>query len=154
LHVSCSRSGPYAIFAVARGHPVGVDIEVANAETFTDEVAEIILSPPERNYYAALPRNVRSTWLARAWVAKEAILKGLGCGLEIHPGSINVATPFADDVAADTFAWTSRATAFPPWWLSELQWAASVVAVATGERPALLRFAQLTSDHGRRAHLD
>ena len=147
LHVSCSRSGPYAIFAVARRQPVGVDIEVANAEHFTDQVAEIMLSPPERNHYAALPRNVRSAWLARAWVAKEAILKGLGCGLEIHPGSINVATPSADDVAADAFAWTSRATAYSSWWLCEWAWGPSVVALATRRRLSSLQFADLTPDH-------
>ena len=145
LHVSCSRSGPYAIFAVATGQPVGVDIEVASAENFPDQVAEIMLSPPERSLYAALPRNARTAWLARAWVAKEAILKGLGCGLEIHPGSIDVAAPFAGDAAADVSAWTPRAAPFRPWWLCESRWAGSVVAVATREKPASLRFAQLTS---------
>ncbi|MDH3314175.1 MAG: 4'-phosphopantetheinyl transferase superfamily protein [Betaproteobacteria bacterium] len=147
LHVSCSRSGPYAIFAVATGQPIGVDIEVANAENFSDQVAEIVLSPEESKHYATLPSNARTAWLARAWVAKEAILKGLGCGLEIHPGSINVAAPFADDAVADAFAWTSRATAFPPWWLCESAWGPSVVAFATRRRPSSLRFAELTPDH-------
>jgi 4'-phosphopantetheinyl transferase len=147
LHVSYSRSGPYAIFAVATGQPVGIDIEVANAENFPDQVAEIMLSPPERDHYAALPCKARPAWLARAWVAKEAILKGLGCGMEIHPGSINVATPFAGDAAADAFAWTSRAAPFPPWWLCESAWGPSVVALATRRRPSSLRFADLTPDH-------
>jgi 4'-phosphopantetheinyl transferase len=143
--VSCSRSGPYAIFAVATGQPVGVDIEVANGGNFPDQVAQIMLSPLERKHYAALPRNARTAWLARAWVAKEAILKGLGCGLEIHPGSINVAASFAGD--ADASAWTSRTTAFPPWWLSESAWGPSVVALATRRRPSSLEFSDLTPDH-------
>jgi 4'-phosphopantetheinyl transferase len=147
LHVSCSRSGPYAIFAVATGQPVGIDIEVANAENFTEQVAEIMLSPPERNHYTALPRNVRTAWLVRAWVAKEAILKGLGCGLEIHPGSINVSAPFTGEAAADAFAWTSRATAFLPWWLCEWAWGPSFVALAIQRRPLSVRFADLTPDH-------
>lgn len=147
LHVSCSRSGPYAIFAVTAGQPVGVDIEVANAENFTDQVAEIMLAPLERDYYGALARHARSVWLARAWVAKEAILKGLGCGLEMHPGSIDVAA-FVGDAAADPSAWTSRATTFQRWWLSESVWGPSVVAVATRERPASLRFTHLTSPVG------
>lgn len=146
LHVSCSRSGPYAIFAVATGRPVGVDIEVANAEKFPDQVAEIMLSPPERIHYATLPRNARPVWLARAWVAKEAILKGLGCGLEIHPASIGVAAPLAAKLSADAVTWTSRATAFPPWWLCESTWGPSVVALAIRRRPASLRFAHLTAD--------
>jgi 4'-phosphopantetheinyl transferase len=147
LHVSCSRSGPYAIFVVATGQAVGVDIEIANAENFPDYVAEIMLSPPERSRFAALPSNARTVWLARAWVAKEAILKGLGCGLQIHPGSINVAAPLAGDAAADAFAWTPRATAFPPWWLCESAWGPSVVALATRRRLSSLRFADLTLDH-------
>lgn len=64
----------------------------------------------------------------------------------IRPGSINVATQFADDVAANAFAWTSRATAFPSWWLCEWVWGPSVVALATqasrgrmSEHTALLR---------------
>jgi len=147
LHVSCSRSGPYAIFAVATGQPVGVDIEVANAENFPDQVAEIMLSPRERNHYAALPCNARTAWLARAWVAKETILKGLGCGLEIHPVSINVAVPFAGNAVADVFAWTLRATVFLPWWLCEWAWGPRVVALATRRRPSSLQFADLTPDH-------
>ena len=42
---------------------------------------------------------------------EEAVLKGLGCGLDIHPASIDVA-----------------ATA--PWVLHDLEWAGSVAALA------------------------
>jgi phosphopantetheinyl transferase len=150
LHVSCSRSGPYAIFAVATGQPVGVDMEVASAENFPDQIAEIMLSPSERNRCAALPRSARTAWLARVWVGKEAILKGLGCGLEIHPGSITVDAPFPGASSADAFAWTSRKTPFLPWWLCESAWGPTVFALATRRRPSSLRFADLTPDHWAR----
>lgn len=144
LHVSCSRSGPYAVFAVATGQRIGIDIEVASARTFPDQIAEIVLSREEHDRYAALDRNVRYGWLARAWVAKEAILKGLGCGLEIHPSSMTVATPFSSNAAASTVQWTSQETPFAPWWLCESTWGLSVVALAVRRRPSSLRFADLT----------
>ncbi|MFF3492615.1 4'-phosphopantetheinyl transferase family protein [Streptomyces sp. NPDC002795] len=79
-HFSLSHSGDLALVALAPA-PVGADVE----ELPTPKVAEeltAVLHPRERAELAALagPRE-RRLGVARAWVRKEAYLKGLGTGL-------------------------------------------------------------------------
>jgi 4'-phosphopantetheinyl transferase len=147
LHVSCSRSGPLFIFALAK-RPVGIDIEIVTTDRFTDRVAEFMLSPREQRLYAALPLYARSRWLARAWVCKEAILKGIGCGLRRHPASIDAA-PSPDDPLGTASGRSWRpAPGLLIWSLCEMDWACSVIAVAIQGRPSSLRFAELIWDFG------
>lgn len=143
LQVSCSRSGAFAIFAVATGRSIGIDIEATTGERFADRVAEFLLSPSELVAYGAVPNDARTMWLARAWVCKEAILKGLGCGLEIDPASMTVGVR-EWDVTLQVPAWAPpRATSFPSWWLNETMWNRNVIAVATQDVPRSLRFVEV-----------
>ncbi|WP_306321565.1 MULTISPECIES: 4'-phosphopantetheinyl transferase superfamily protein [unclassified Streptomyces] len=80
LHFSLSHSGDLALVAVASA-PVGADVEeLPSAEVAADLTT--VLHPRERDELAALgtPEELRRA-MARAWVRKEAYLKGLGTGL-------------------------------------------------------------------------
>ncbi|MCM2425578.1 4'-phosphopantetheinyl transferase family protein [Streptomyces sp. RKAG337] len=90
VHFSLSHSGGFALLAFA-ATPVGVDVEtVPSADAVADissvmhrvEIAELgALEPPER-----------PAAFARAWVRKEAYLKGLGIGLGRDPSADYVGT--------------------------------------------------------------
>jgi 4'-phosphopantetheinyl transferase len=80
LDFSVSHAGALAVVAVS-DRPVGVDVEVATAGA--------------QPVVAALTERERATCLsyagfARLWTRKEAVLKAVGKGLAIHPGSIEV----------------------------------------------------------------
>lgn len=141
--VSCSRSGPFAIFAVAAGQSIGIDIEAVTSERFSDRVAPFFLSSLERIVYADIPIHARTLWLARTWVCKEAILKGLGCGLEIDPASMTIGVR-QWDLTSHVPAWAPQRTAsFSSWRLSETMWNRNVIAVATQGVAPSLRFTEV-----------
>ncbi|HET7845438.1 MAG TPA: 4'-phosphopantetheinyl transferase superfamily protein, partial [Xanthomonadales bacterium] len=83
--------------------PVGIDIERVARFAADDALAATILSPGELATWGALPREARALALARAWVAKEAVLKASAVGLaggELHAialptGDGEVRAPFA-----------------------------------------------------------
>lgn len=139
-HVSCSRSGRYAVVAVAKQYPLGIDIEVVTDDRFPERIAELILSPSECVGHALMPPGDRTQWLARVWVRKEALLKGMGCGLEIDPRSITAAAWLEDVFHATSPRTCHRMSALPPWYLHEFAWGPSVIALATRGADAQLRF--------------
>lgn len=79
LHVSIAHKDLLALAMVAE-HPVGVDIE--KIEPRTVEFIALAMSDEE---VALLPQTERDEWVARFWVAKEALAKQLGTGLEGRP---------------------------------------------------------------------
>lgn len=80
LHFSLSHSGDLALVALAPA-PVGADIEELVAAEVADELTAV-LHPRERAELAALDApSARRAAVARAWVRKEAYLKGIGTGL-------------------------------------------------------------------------
>ncbi|MFE6891147.1 4'-phosphopantetheinyl transferase family protein [Streptomyces sp. NPDC057694] len=80
LHFSLSHSGDLALIALAPA-PVGADVEeLPSAEVAQDLSA--VLHPRERAELAALGElPEHRVALGRAWVRKEAYLKGIGTGL-------------------------------------------------------------------------
>jgi len=142
VYFNCSWSGTLAVFAISKLQPVGVDLEIPGADRFPDSLSESILSSRERRTFARLAAARRPGWLARAWTCKEAVVKGLGCGLQLHPASISVAPP--EDLLPEAPGWHAReARNFPPWWLAELHWAGAAIALAVLSRPGSLRFVSL-----------
>jgi phosphopantetheinyl transferase len=73
VSVSLSRSGPHLVTAVATGGRIGVDVESV-AEVARRWQPALVLAPGE---YAA-----GGLEQARAWAAKEAVLKAYGVGLD------------------------------------------------------------------------
>jgi 4'-phosphopantetheinyl transferase len=145
LHVSCSRTGGLAAFAITTAGPVGIDIEAVTAASFCAGVADLMLSRGERALYAALPLHARTPWLARAWVCKEAYLKGMGCGLHVDPACVE--TPLLLEPAAApscSAAWRVMPGS-GAWYLCELEWRGAALAVAVEGKPSTLRFSEIAA---------
>jgi len=81
LKFSTSHSGNSGVIAVVSDIPVGVDVEVIRPID-TAVFSERVLSPAERiEYQRSIPED-RLTMIYRAWTAKEALIKGMGLGLD------------------------------------------------------------------------
>lgn len=94
LDASCSTSGGIGLVAAVRGGRVGVDVQRVGGEDLWAAAAEGWLAPGERAALAKLPVAERPRAITRAWVQKEAVLKGEGSGLAADPAS--TVTPVAD----------------------------------------------------------
>ena len=141
LKVSSSRSGRLAVFALCTGHEVGIDIESVDATRFGDDVAQTMLSRPELAIYAKLEDGLRARWLAEAWAAKEAILKGMGLGLAVPPALVEPGlTMFASTLAP--VRWRT-ATVPGSWSVTSMPWNGHVIALAQRGPGLPLRCAQL-----------
>lgn len=93
LEVSLSHSGTRIVVAVARGVPVGVDVEQTSPPAGGALPAEVMLSSRERQVWEGLSRPDREPALLRYWVRKEAVLKATGDGLAVSPGLLTVSGP-------------------------------------------------------------
>ncbi|QHA09386.1 4'-phosphopantetheinyl transferase superfamily protein [Streptomyces broussonetiae] len=109
VHFSLSHSGDLVLVALAPA-PVGIDVEgLATAQAVLG--AQSALHPAEAQELARLPAHERSASFTRAWVRKEAYLKGLGTGLVRDPALDYVGTgPAPADPAP---AWTLRDVLVP-----------------------------------------
>lgn len=47
-----------------------------------------MLTPEERELFAAVDPAEQPTWLAQAWTVKEAVLKAAGAGLGVDPSTV------------------------------------------------------------------
>ena len=90
LRFNLSRRGATALFAVARGRDVGVDLEPVDPTFATREVAERFFSPCEVETLGALPEVQQTEAFFQCWTRKEAYLKALGTGLSTPLDSFDV----------------------------------------------------------------
>lgn len=79
LHFNLSHSGEQAALAVSTSFEVGIDIETAPPDV--DRIAHHVLSDAELAAYLVQPPLSRAAGFLRVWTRKEAVLKGVGCGL-------------------------------------------------------------------------
>lgn len=79
---SASHAAEVAVFAVARGWPVGVDIEDMSREVETELLAERFFEAGEAERILGLGSGDRRRAFFACWTAKEAYLKALGFGLQ------------------------------------------------------------------------
>jgi 4'-phosphopantetheinyl transferase len=84
LSFNVSHSGGVALFAVARGREVGVDVEQLRPMPRAERIAERFFSVPERRALAALPAARLVEGFFTCWTRKEAYIKARGDGLG-HP---------------------------------------------------------------------
>lgn len=90
LELSLSHSGTRVVVAVARGVPVGVDVEQTSPPAQEAPPVEVMLSSRERQVWEGLAPRERDPALFRYWVRKEAVLKATGHGLAVSPGLLTV----------------------------------------------------------------
>ena len=111
LELNLAHADDLALVAVARGRPVGVDLERIDRRIEIDAIAERFFAPGERAALAALPEGYRAATFFEIWTRKEAYLKARGDGLNadlaafaVSPGPAPRLDPIGD--AADADGWT------------------------------------------------
>lgn len=91
LHFNVSVSGDICLIALTTVGPVGADIEHASAHL--EPAARSFLAPAERRAVERLPGAARGDALLTLWTCKEALLKGLGRGLQEDPSRVVLSGP-------------------------------------------------------------
>jgi 4'-phosphopantetheinyl transferase len=83
LYFNASHSRECGILAVTRRFPLGADIEhLRPIDTLA--LAARILSPTERLEFDTVAQVERGSCMFRVWTAKEALVKGIGTGLDLR----------------------------------------------------------------------
>jgi 4'-phosphopantetheinyl transferase len=85
LEFNWSHSGQWALIALARGLPLGVDIERLGRRPHALALAQRFFDPAETAALAALDGPARERAFIALWCAKEAVLKATGAGLSFGP---------------------------------------------------------------------
>jgi 4'-phosphopantetheinyl transferase len=83
LQFNLSHSQGLALLAIARGRPVGIDIEQIRPVVDAEQIVARFFSAPERAEFAQLPDGQRLEAFFRGWTRKEAYLKATGAGLSL-----------------------------------------------------------------------
>ena len=78
-----SHAGNWAVVALCRGLPVGIDIESLRPFADALQVARQHLHRDEQAWLLSIPAACRSTAFLRLWVCKEAVIKAARRGLWI-----------------------------------------------------------------------
>lgn len=83
LDFSLSHSGDLALFALAQGRKLGVDLERIDDDVEWEALAERFFSSQENAALRALPSDVRRQAFFTCWTRKEAYVKAQGQGLSL-----------------------------------------------------------------------
>jgi 4'-phosphopantetheinyl transferase len=81
LTFNLAHSSDVALVAVARGAPIGVDIERLRPVDDLDGIIKQTFSDRERRTLLALPASDRARGFFHCWTRKEAFVKAIGDGL-------------------------------------------------------------------------
>jgi 4'-phosphopantetheinyl transferase len=90
LRFNMSHSGNGALYAVAPGREVGIDLEVVRPLPDMMSLAETCFSPLEMAAFRAMPERQRLHGFFAGWTRKEAFLKASGQGLSLSLKSFEV----------------------------------------------------------------
>lgn len=82
LTFNISHSAGLAVYAVACGRSVGVDIEHVRPLPHADDIVCRFFSPRERAMFATVPPALRERTFFSGWTRKEAYAKARGDGIE------------------------------------------------------------------------
>lgn len=127
LSFNLSHAGDYALIAITKRWPLGVDIErISSARAWTD-IAERFYSEHEQAQLTVLPEAEREGAFFRVWSRKEAVVKALGEGLTCPFSTFDVSAD-ADDARLLAFRrddvkvedWTLMAVGAPPGYTAAL----------------------------------
>ena len=91
LHFSVAHSGGLVLYAFARAHPVGVDLEQIRADLDYELIAATVFSAQERAVLRALPQELQGAAFFACWARKEAYIKAHGAGLSLPLDRFTVA---------------------------------------------------------------
>jgi len=152
IRFNMSHSQGMALYAIARGHEVGIDVESVRILA-TEQIAERFFSRREIATLRALPKDLQNYAFFLCWTRKEAYIKARGEGLSLpldrfdvslipgEPAVLLSTRPDSDDV----LRWDLRELALPlgyvgalavegrGWSLSYRQWPLSLGTSASTE---------------------
>ena len=138
LRFNLSHSHGVALYAIARGREVGIDLEKIRTDRDHDRLAQRFFSSGESAALKALPPEERLGAFFRCWTRKEAYLKARGEGLAIPLASFSVSLAPGEPAALLSVAGDDREPA--RWWLSSLEPGPGfAAALAVEDEPAGLR---------------
>ena len=81
LRFNVSHSGDLAVYALAHGREVGVNVEALREDFDGDEIAARCFTAGEYSEFRALPQALRPLAFFNGWTRKEAFVKALAQGL-------------------------------------------------------------------------
>lgn len=96
LSFNLSHAGDYALIAITKRLPLGVDIERVSSARESEGIAARFFSAHEQAHLAALPAAEREGAFFRIWSRKEAVVKALGEGLACPLSTFDVSADAGD----------------------------------------------------------
>ena len=147
LEFNLTHSQGLGLLAVARGHPVGVDVERWHEVPYALAIAEAHFSPAEGKALRALPAADVPGAFLRCWTRKEAMIKASGEGLgsalnsfevDLSPGSTSALKRYASR-SGNRVSWSLRDLPSPTGFV-----AAGAVAAPLSDR---VRWRELPADN-------
>jgi 4'-phosphopantetheinyl transferase len=131
LRFNVSHSGGLALFAVAAGRELGIDIELIRPDVEHEQIAERFFSPREVMVLKALPERLRAEAFFNCWTRKEAYIKARGEGLSFPLDMFDVA--FRPGEPASLIQTLGDPREAERWRLDELRPGAGYVAAIAAE---------------------
>jgi|RhiMetdeSRZDD1v2_1073273.scaffolds.fasta_scaffold143315_3 4'-phosphopantetheinyl transferase len=140
LSFNLSHSNSMALYAVARGRRVGVDVEYMREDFATLEIAERFFSKDEFEALKAEPIDQRTKAFFNCWSRKESFIKAIGMGVSYPLDGFTVS--LAPDAAPTLLKVHADATEAARWKMYELDVADGYAAALIVENPpvSLRRF--------------
>jgi 4'-phosphopantetheinyl transferase len=133
LRFNLSHSNPFALYAFARSHEVGVDIECLRPLADWAPVAELVFTQREKAELAALPPEKKLPGFFNGWTRKEALLKATGMGFACEPKQIEVS--LAPGTPCRLVAFRGATVPCSEWSLSHLDPAPNFVGALAVQQP-------------------
>jgi len=93
LRFNVSHSLDTMLVALAHAREVGVDIEHAPPDLAVEDIAETVLSAPEKRALSRLDGKAKRMAFLRFWTRKEAYIKADGRGVSLPLERIDVSVP-------------------------------------------------------------
>ncbi|MCH9755823.1 MAG: 4'-phosphopantetheinyl transferase superfamily protein [Gammaproteobacteria bacterium] len=89
LEFNLSHSGKYALLAVGKKHPLGIDIEQYSGRPYVG-IGQHVFSDKENTHLKTLPGQIKPLMFFNIWAQKEAFIKLLGLGLSYPTTKLTV----------------------------------------------------------------
>ena len=99
IRFNLAHSDGLALYAVARGREVGIDVEYVREDLAHERIAEAFFSPQEVGVLRSIPRDRRKEAFFNCWTRKEAYVKARGEGLSLPLDQFEVSLAPGDPAA-------------------------------------------------------
>jgi len=90
LFFNVTHSRGLAVYGIARGFTVGIDVEYLDRRVSCEQIAARFFSPLEVNMLRAVPEELQHAAFFTCWTRKEAYIKARGMGLSLDLKAFDV----------------------------------------------------------------